>query len=503
MQRSQLSTPYSSPLNFVAPCGAGLLVGMAALVFSPLWVLIGIVVACTMVPIILKWPEIGLLGVLILSSTILPNQASPEASLLRIPVGIGHVYIPDILLLGLMGSIIIRVLVAPDFKIIRTPLDLPLLAFYAIIMLSTLNAILQSSVTFNNSLGEVRQISGYLTFFLVTNLVRKDHQIRTLWRGMLVLSMIVAAAMMAQYLLGLSTPILPGRVEPLDTEGLAFMDVTRINPPGESLVFTAFLALTAILVIDKLQLKKMWIIPVWCLTGLGVVLTFRRHLWIAVVIAFFLLAILCWRRVSLRMLGGVLVVISIATISLLQVNNQPKSAMNKLVTVAFERLDSLTRPQTFENPDSSLRWRDFEYKFAIPKIASNPLIGLGLGTTYRPWVIGKDWVGRDEEGFDGRNFLHNGHLSIIVKSGLLGYLSFLVFSLIVLVRGFKLWRRIPNPKLQAILLGFTLAYLGMLIGSIVNPIIMKGNWTPVIGFIIGINEVILTKVITKPMGMAA
>jgi len=71
------------------------------------------------------------------------------------------------------------------------------------------------------------------------------------------------------------------------------------------------------------------------------------------------------------------------------------------------------------------------------------------------------------------------------------------------VRGFKLWRRIPNPKLQAILLGFTLAYLGMLIGSIVNPIIMKGNWTPVIGFIIGINEVILTKVITKPMGMAA
>jgi dipeptide/tripeptide permease len=52
------------------------------------------------------------------------------------------------------------------------------------------------------------------------------------------------------------------------------------------------------------------------------------------------------------------------------------------------------------------------------------------------------------------------------------------------------------------LLGFTLAYLGILIGSIVSPMIMTSWWTPVIGFILGINEVILTKVVKKDMGIA-
>jgi hypothetical protein len=420
-------------------CSLGLILGIACIWFSSLLVVGILAAAALFMYATLKRPEIGLLGYLIMTSTFIDSDNLP-----RIPIGVGRLLITDIIILAMIGLILIRLLLKSDFRIIHTPLDLPLLAFWGIGMFATFIAIAQSSLTVNESLGEVRTVFGYLTFFIVTNLVREEGQLRTLLRGLFFLAAVVAFAMIAQFLIGSDVQILPGRVETLDTEGVDVMGVTRLIPPGESLVFTAFLAITVTLVIDKLNLKKIWMILVWGLTGLGVVFTFKRNLWIAVCIALCFLAALSWRRVRLRMVGGILVFISIATILLLQIFSLPESHMKKLATGAFDRLASLTKPKTFEDPDSSFRWRDFEYKYAMPQIASNSLIGLGLGTKYRPFVAGKDWVGTDGEVHDLRRFIHNGHLSIIVKSGLVGYLSFLVFSLIALVRGFKFWRRNPD-----------------------------------------------------------
>jgi O-antigen ligase len=475
-----------------AALGIGLLLGVASVLFSPLWVLAGIA-ALAFFLVLIKRPEIGLLGYLVITSTLI----SPD-SLPKIPIGVGRLLITDIILLALLGLILVRALVEHDFKIVHTPLDLPLIGFLGIAFLSTFIAINQSRLTFNDSLGEVRVIMSYLTFFVVTNLVREERQLRALLRGLFFLACVVALGMIAQFLLGNYIQILPGRVETLGTEGVSFMGVTRIIPPGESLVFVVFLVMTATLAIDKLNLKNVPTLIVWGLTGLGVVLTFKRNLWIAVLLAVFLLALLSRWNIRLKMAGGILVVLSMVTVVLLPTLSQPESEMNKLVTGAFDRLISLTDPQTFEDPNSSLRWRDFEYQYAMPQIASHPLIGLGEGAMYRPFVVGKDRIG-----FDGRNYTHNGHLNIIIKSGLLGYLSFFVFSLIALARGFKFWRRIPNPQLQAVLLGFTLGFFGILIGSIVSPMIVTAWWTPVIGIMLGINEVILIMVGTKNFGLSA
>ena len=463
-----------------------LLIGILSGLFSPLWVLAGIA-ALAFFFVLIKKPEIGLLSYLILTSTIIDNSLLP-----RLPIGVGRLLITDIILLALLGLIIVRAFLEHDFKIVHTPLDLPLIGFLGIAFLSTFIAINQSRLTFNGSLGEIRVIMSYLTFFVVTNLVREERQLRVLLRGLFFLATVVALAMIAQYLLGNYVQILPGRVETLGTEGVSFMGVTRIIPPGESLVFVAFLAITVTLAIDKLKLKNVPQILICGLTGLGVMLTFKRNLWIAVFIALLLLAFLSWWRIRLKMVGGILVVLSIATIILLPILSQPESEMNKLVTGAFDRLASLTNPKTFEDPDSSLRWRDFEYQYALPQIISHPLLGLGLGTKYRPFVLGKD-----SQVSDLRGFIHNGHLGIMVKSGLLAYGSFLAFSLISLIHGFKFWRRIPNKQFQAILLGFSLSYLGILIGSIVSAMIVKPAWTPVIGIMLGINEVILKLVKNK------
>lgn len=464
----------------ISAIGIGLLLGFASILLSPLWILAGIIAVAFFV-VLIKRPEIGLLGYLVITSTVVNGDSLP-----RLSIGVGKILITDIILLALLGTILIRALAEHDFKLVRTPLDLPLLVFLGIAFLSTFIAINQSRLTFNASLGEIRMLMSYLTFFVVTNLLRGERQLLVLLRGLFGLASLVALAMIVQFILGSRIPILFGRVETLGTEGETILGVTRIIPPGESLIFPTFIALTVSLMLNRHAPIQGSTLATWGLTGVGVLLTFKRNLWIAIFCILLVLAIFGWNKVWTRMIGGgfAIVLMGVALVSL--IFSFPESKPAQLASGAFERLASLANPGTFEDPNSSLRWRDFEYQFAMPQIAAHPLLGLGQGAMYRPFVIGKD-----SAEFDGRRYIHNGHLHLIVKAGLLGYLSFVAFTGVALVRGFRFWKQIPNTHLQAILLGFTLAYLGILIGSLVSPMIVTAWWTPVIGTLLGVNEVAL------------
>ena len=408
----QLSTPYFARISVLTGGSTGVLLGLAALVFSPLWVLIALL-SVGIALAIFQRPEIGILGILMIHSTIVP-----EASLPRITIGIGTLYIPDILLFGLMISIVIRVLAAPNLKIVRTPLDCPLLAFVAISMLSTLIAILQSSVTFNESLAEIRLISSYMTFFLVTNLVREDHQIRTLWRGTFLLAMIVVAAMITQLLLGVSQHLLPGRVEVMSTQDVEFSGTLRILPPGQSLVLVAFISGSAILVLDKFRTISILRFLQWGLVGLALILTFNRSYWVAATLALVLIAHKVRGHARQRLIWLSVSVISLLliVIILLPVIGALGSRPANLVKATIARMSTLGNSKTVE--ESSLRWRYVENNYARSQIASTPLLGLGLGGKYRPFDRRIDYAGI---GYDGRRYIHNGHLWVIVKTGLLGY----------------------------------------------------------------------------------
>ena len=123
---------------------------------------------------------------------------------------------------------------------------------------------------------------------------------------------------------------------------------------------------------------------------------------------------------------------------------------------------------------------------------SHPLTGLGLGAKYRPFDSRIDY--REEE-WDARGFIHNGHLAVLLSTGLPGYLCLMWLSLAFLVRGFRYWQRIPSSETRGAVLGFTLAYVGVLIGAIVNSMFTYWTWTPVIGIMMGINEVALRKAV--------
>jgi hypothetical protein len=478
----QVAGTTNSPLTFAIAGGVGLLLGCACVWLSPIWML-GALIAFLLALVVLKRSEIALLGILIATSSIVFEDRLP-----LIPIGIGSLHIPDIFLLASFGIIALRWLVEPGFKIIRTPLDCPLILFYGMAVVSTFIAILRSSVETQMGIRAIRLVTYYLTFFVVTNLVREERQRRFLLRGFFLLATIVGVAMIAQSALGESVRLLPGRVEALYTQGKEHVGITRVLPPGQSLILAGFTTLTAILVLDRLKPTGILRFLQWGSLGLAVTLSFNRSFWIGVGLALCILAYLTRGQDRQRLVGLGLVASLGVFIILVHVLAEPESQVARLARASIERLGTLTGVSKVFS-DSSFQWRYSEYEHALPQISSHLLLGLGLGARYRPFDSRLDSVD-----FDGRAYIHNGHLWIIMKTGLLGYLALMWLSLASLVRGFKYWRRVADPKMRGIILGFTLTYLGVMIGTIVNPMFMQWSWTPVIGLMMGVNEVTLREI---------
>jgi len=123
------------------------------------------------------------------------------------------------------------------------------------------------------------------------------------------------------------------------------------------------------------------------------------------------------------------------------------------------------------------RWREIE--FAWEQLKDSPVLGIGLETSYRPAFFAGDTL---------TSYIHNSYLSIWLKTGLAGLVAFLWFSIAFLARGFRRWRGVKDDLLRAAALGLTLAYLGMMISSLVAPH-MSQDWSLVIfGVALGVNE---------------
>lgn len=464
----------------IVVCAAGVALGTIALWFSPLWVLMGLAGGGVTL-VALKRPEIAVLAILAAKSTIIFQERMP-----LIPIPVGSLHIADVILLALLGLIVLRWLAESDFHIVDTPLDLPLAAFYGAAVLSTLMAIRTSSLDFNEGLRGIRDITFYLTIFVVTNLVREQRQLNLLLRGFFVLATLVAMAMVAQYAIGGSLQLLPGRVETLATRGETYGGVFRILPPGQSLILVAFIVSTVTLVLTRIGLSSILRFLQWGLLGLVVLLTFNRTYWVAVGLELPLLGLSINGQHRRRIIGWGLLVAFLGAVTLPVALAQPGSRIASLASASYERMSTLVDPRT--PGESSIEMRYIEYEHALPQIPSLPLLGLGIGARYRPWDPRVDWEQPGGLGFDGRAYIHNGHLWILLQSGVLGYLCFAWLSLAFLVRGFRHWWDIPSLHTRAAVLGFSLAYVGVLVSSLSSPLVIEPFWIPVIGLMMGFNE---------------
>ena len=475
--------------QIIAGAFLGLLLGLASSWLTLELVFVGLILIL-LAYAVLKKPEIGLLGILIATSSIIYEDQLP-----RISVGISF-HVSDILLLGLLGIILLRWVAEPDFALIKTPLDLPIFVFLGISLLSTAIALYNTSdlsVEFEFARRALRVFSYYLTFFVVTNLLRDRRQLNFLLKSLYILATIVALAIVLQFVLGSSVQLLPGRVETLSTQDTAYEDITRVLPPGWSVVLVSFLVMLPMLVFEKASPKSWLKFIQICIFGMALIFTFLRSYWAVLSMAFLLMIYLFRGKDRKKIIGVGGIAVFLATMILLVISTDPGSRPAKLVTASFDRLYTLFDSGTFQGQDSSLNWRMVENEYAIAAIEANPWLGLGLGFQYRPWDPRIDRPDPEGDNYDFRRHIHNGHFWILLQSGLLGYLSLIWLSLAFLLRGFRNWRHIQNHRLRSVVLGFSLTYLAVFIAAVANSSFTQWRWTPLLGIMMGVNEIIIMK----------
>ena len=328
----------------IAAVSASLLVGIACIWLSPLWTILGLVVTA-FVYVVVKRPELALLVILIATSSIVFEDQLPLLTLGGISL-----HIPDFLLFGTLAIIAIRWLVEPGFKIMHTPLDGPLLLFCGLTLLSTFIAISKSSLDIVEARRMIRYMSYYLTFFIVTNLVRDRSQLNLLINGIFLLATVVAVAMIVQYISGVSLPFLPGRVETLNTQGTPYEDVSRILPPGWSIIMVSAVAISCILAQEKFRAQAFLRFLQLGLLGTAIVFTFIRAYWAALIFVLFLATYLVRGRQRQRLFAWWIVVFVLLVTIVLYGLGEPKSQVGKLVGATYSRLGTLWSANTLNGP---------------------------------------------------------------------------------------------------------------------------------------------------------
>jgi O-antigen ligase len=289
-----------------------------------------------------------------------------------------------------------------------------------------------------------------LPFFVWAPVQRPE---RWLARIVLGVATIVAAVAVVQGVFGIALPG-SGRVSQLETLGQFSSDLTRVQIPGFIFVLLGVFICAARLVGPGQWGRKALHLGLAALFVLAVIFNFGRALWFWTVVGVGLTAVLMGLRATLKvgLVGAVVAValgFGIATV-------KPRLAegiVERVVSVAEEG-----------GANTSFGWRQQENLAARRVLDRTYLLGTGLGGEYRSPVLGL-------RTFENHTwYIHNGHLSVLLKLSILGYL---VYLWLIGRMGRRLWqqRRAPggDPALAAAAAAWLLVFMGL---NITQPELM-------------------------------
>ena len=471
----------------LAMTASGAILGLLALTAPPPVLLLAPIVVLGLW-LITRWPELGVLLVLLYTSTILSEEVLPP-----LPIGVGSLHLSDLIVLWLFALLVLRLLLQPQLRFRRTALDVPVALFVGVGIAATLRGVGSGDIAFDAGIRELRGAGYLVLYFVITNLLHTPAQMRRLWGGVMLLAVLTAIAAILQAVLGPSVPIIPGRVEALSTQGLAVYDVARVIPPGESLLYLLLIVAVLAYASDEQALRRLRRALVMGLLAVGLLLTYRRALWgsaaLAVLAALPLITpIQRARLLRAGLLAATLLALSVAGL----LTMAPKSELSRSLQATGTRIASMFDLDSYQRGDSNkqtLEQRFIEIEYALPQVLPPPLIGHGLGAAYRPCLT------LDRRDCVAPSYIHNAYVSVLFKLGLVGAIAFVWIGVGTLRGGFEASARLrragavpgtaaPDPAATVQVLGSTVAFAALLPALLLEPYIFIWSWTPVIAIML-------------------
>jgi O-antigen ligase len=247
-------------------------------------------------------------------------------------------------------------------------------------------------------------------------------------------------------------------------------------------MYVAFMVLVCRSATQRQRAHQITSLVIVTMLGLGIILLLARNILISGSIGFAVLFLTLRNSESSRLAKALLLVggIIVTAVTLLTISGNESWLLDYVGTLAT-RVSRLLSGRALSSEETLLpRWKEIEYAWL--HIASNPILGIGLETAYRPPFYAGDIL---------TAFIHNAYVWIWLKTGLLGLASFLWLSGLSLWRGFRSWRHVQDDLFRAVVLGSTLAYLSMMISNLVAPLFVQDWGLAIFAVMLGTNEVIL------------
>lgn len=455
--------------------GSSLLLGIASLWFSPLWVLAGLA-ASVFAVIILKRPEVGLLSIVIITSGLVDDNRLPLLSLASISF-----HITDLILLYLLALVFVQQFTMPRYHLIGTPLDIPLFFFYIVILISALTAFISPSVDKSWVFRQLRPLTYYLGFFCVTNLIRTSKALLFLLMGLFGIAILGSLAMALQVVAPTFQLVNTKSIE-LVTAGQEYFGVARSYLQVDRLIYLLLLISICSLSLNGKILSRKFENGFAAILAIGLFLTFQRNYWTTFLLMFALLGLLIRWSGKLYLFKLIVLSISIILVTIILHIN----LLDKYIAAASDRLIRGMQPHTLQQ-DVSVQWRVMETRYGVQSILQHPILGIGLGNFYRPAVPADAYLGT----IGNRWYIHNAYLWVLIDMGLVGFIPFILLYAAAIIRGFRYWERISDQRLKVILLGGTLGIFGQAISNIVAPSFFQDWMVLIFAIIMGINELII------------
>lgn len=149
-----------------------------------------------------------------------------------------------------------------------------------------------------------------------------------------------------------------------------------------------------------------------------------------------------------------------------------------LFSIVFNRLLALGDPTNY------VYHRYYEMLAALQTIMKSPVWGIGLGGEYfSPTPAGEgEWI--------WTHHTHNNYIQIMLRTGFLGIGSFLAIWIGFFYYALRIYKRLNDSKLKALVLGFLATFIGATIISFTSPLFMHYAITPWLAIIMGLVFVI-------------
>jgi len=379
----------------------------------------------------------------------------------------GGLYPQEGLFLGVLVFALIDLFYRRGLSLRLSPADLPVLAFLGVTVFSALvGALLDNS--HSQILRDVRYPLYYAVFFLVTQFFEESDLVRRFLPVLLLAGLVVSAEYIVEF---------AGAID--RATGTDFTRVAGLH--GLILPIALLFAVNCLLY--NCGSYPRWLLFLYLLpTGLALVLTMRRGMWVAFALG--LIASMCLHHLSQhpdrRRLGRT--VLSIFGIVTLLVAT---AFFFQRLTGAAIGAHALARSRTFvEYEDSvNLASRFFGYAAAVQKIARHPVAGNGQGATLTHLNFNPE-LGRFETWTTWS--LDSLYLSLLFKMGLLGLAAFGWMAWRVWSLARQAFAHSADQAGRAFMGGMIATLVGMGVMGLSDGALVNGRFTLIFGIFFGL-----------------